>query len=167
MHTIAPHLHLPKSSLSHRTTVFHSLGYEQSQLPDYLKRLQDHDVSMVVDVREVPVSRKAGFSKNKLREALNGIDIKYLHIQTLGAPREIRDNLRSGGSWLDYVKQYTSRVLECRRQDIELLNHLVVRERVALLCFERDPRACHRSLVAEEMVKSSSASKLKIEHICY
>jgi uncharacterized protein (DUF488 family) len=150
-----------------QTIVFHSLGYEQSELKDYLWRLQEREVSMVVDVRDIPVSRKRGFSKNQLQEALTAIGINYIHIQTLGAPKEIRDNLRSGGAWRDYIKQYSSRVLAFRREDIQVLIDLASRERISLLCFERDPRTCHRSLVADEMVNRSHDLKLKIEHILY
>ena len=147
--------------------VFHSLGYEQSEPEDYLHRLQQHQVSVVVDVRDVPLSRKRGFSKNKLREALAEAGIEYIHVQTLGAPKELRDDLRSGGSWWNYVKQYTSRVLSRRGEDIEFLIDLASRERISLLCFEREPRECHRSLVADEMVKRGNGHNLRIEHIRY
>jgi uncharacterized protein (DUF488 family) len=150
-----------------QATIFHSLGYEKSESKDYLGRLQQHNVSVVVDVRDVPLSRKRGFSKNQLREALAEVGIEYIHIQTLGAPKELRDDLRSGGSWWNYVKQYTSRVLSRRGEDIEFLIDLARRERISLLCFEREPRECHRSLVAAEMVKRGNGHNLQIEHICY
>jgi uncharacterized protein (DUF488 family) len=149
------------------TVVFHSLGYEQSEQEDYLRRLQQHKVSVVVDVRDVPLSRKRGFSKNQLREALAQAGIEYVHVQTLGAPKELRDSLRAGGSWWNYVKQYTSKVLSRRGEDIDLLIDLATRQRISLLCFEREPRECHRSLVADEMVKRGNGHNLQIEHIRY
>ena len=50
--------------------IFHTLGYEQSEPEDYIRRLQQHGVSVVVDVRDFPISRKRGFSKARLRELL-------------------------------------------------------------------------------------------------
>lgn len=147
--------------------VFHSLGYEQSEPEEYLRRLKKHGVSVVVDVRDMPLSRKRGFSKNQLREALAESGIEYIHIQTLGAPKELRDDLRSGGSWWNYVKEYTSKVLSRRGEDIDLLINLATRERISLLCFEREPRECHRSLVADEMMKRGNGHNLKVEHIRY
>ncbi|MCE0484990.1 MAG: DUF488 domain-containing protein [Methylacidiphilales bacterium] len=162
---------LPDVQPAHRTStstiVFHSLGYEQSEQEDYLRRLKKHKVSVVVDVRDVPLSRKRGFSKNQLREALADAGIEYIHVQTLGAPKELRDDLRAGGSWWNYVKQYTSKVLARRGEDIDLLIDLATRERISLLCFEREPRECHRSLVADEMVKRGNGHNLQIEHIRY
>jgi len=162
---------MPATQQSHRTSasviVFHSLGYEQSEPEDYLHRLKKHKVSVVVDVRDVPLSRKRGFSKNQLRESLAEVGIEYIHVQTLGAPKELRDDLRAGGSWWTYVKQYTSKVLSRRGEDIDLLIDLATRERISLLCFEREPRECHRSLVADEMVKRGNGHNLQIEHIRY
>jgi uncharacterized protein (DUF488 family) len=149
------------------TIVFHSLGYEQSEPEDYLRRLKKHNVSVVVDVRDVALSRKRGFSKNQLRESLAEAGIEYIHLQTLGAPKELRDDLRAGGSWWTYVKQYTSKVLSRRGEDIDLLIDLATRERISLLCFEREPRECHRSLVADEMVKRGNGRNLLVEHIRY
>jgi uncharacterized protein (DUF488 family) len=166
MKTLLPDIQ-PSRHTSASTIVFHSLGYEQSEPEDYLRRLQQHKVSVVVDVRDVPLSRKRGFSKNQLRAALADAGIEYIHVQTLGAPKELRDDLRSGGSWWNYVKHYTSRVLAKRGEDIEFLIDLAGRERISLLCFEREPRECHRSLVADEMVKRSNGSNLQIEHIRY
>ena len=147
--------------------IFHTLGYEQSEPEDYIRRLQQHGVSVVVDVRDFPISRKRGFSKARLRELLAEAGIDYIHLQTLGAPKDLRDDLRSGGSWWNYVKQYTSRVLSHRGEDIEFLIDLASRKCISLLCFERDPDECHRSLVAHEMVQRSNGLNLQIEHIRY
>ncbi len=162
---------MPAIQQEHRVstsvTVFHSLGYEQSQPEEYLQRLLKHKVSVVVDVRDVPLSRKRGFSKNQLREALATVGIEYIHVQTLGAPKELRDDLRSGGSWWTYVKSYTSRVLSRRGEDIQNLIELAGQKRISLLCFERDPSECHRSLVAAEMVKLGNGHNLQVQHIRY
>ncbi len=63
--------------ISNAVTVFHSLGYEQSESADYVRRLREHKVWVVVDVRDLPVSRKRGFSKSQLRETLANAGIEY------------------------------------------------------------------------------------------
>ena len=149
-----------------KETLFHTIGYEQSETAEFLKRLQLHDVDLVVDVREMPLSRKKGFSKNQLRTSLEGAGIEYLHMQTLGAPKAIRDQLRIDGSWFQYVKKYT-KVLNERQRDVMVLVGIAKTQRICLLCFERKPEECHRSLVAREMENHGNGAKLKVEHIRY
>ena len=87
-------------------TTFFTAGYEQSEPEEFLRRLQENGIEVIVDVRDMPLSRKRGFSKNQLQALLGEVDIEYLHVKPLGAPKEIRDPLRAGGSWWEYVKGY-------------------------------------------------------------
>lgn len=148
-------------------TIFHTVGYEQSAPEDFIRRLQQHHVVKVVDVRADPVSRKPGFSKHQLQPLLAAADIDYVHVQTLGAPRELRAALRSSGSWWSYVKAYTSQVLSRSDQEVDFLISLAARDRISLLCFERDPRQCHRSLVARAMIARANGHNLQVQHIRY
>ena len=134
-----------------RTTTFYTTGYEQSTPTDFLARLQEALVTIVVDVRDLPLSRKAGFFQaGPSAQRSNPRDISYTHLRQLGAPRELRHALRAGGSWSKYVKGY-ERVLLAQRETIRLLCEYARDERVCLLCFERDPAECHRSLIAQAM----------------
>jgi Domain of unknown function DUF488 len=118
-------------------TTFFTLGYEQSEPEEFLRRLQANGVEMVVDVRDIPLSRKRGFSKIQLQELLARVDIEYLHVRALGAPKQIRYPLRAGGSWWEYVKGY-SRVLRARTAEIDTLIRLSREKRICLLCLERN-----------------------------
>jgi len=151
---------------SPRTVTFFTVGYEQSDPQAFLKRLGSCRVTLVVDVRQMPLSRKRGFSKNQLRNLLAEEGIDYIHFKTLGAPKEIRDRLRQNGSWYEYVQGY-ERVLANRIEDIETLNNMARERRICLLCFERNPQECHRSLVAEKMQTLENSFNLKVEHIRY
>jgi len=121
-------------------------------------------VEVVVDVRKTPLSRKKGFSKNQLQGALSENGIRYVHVAALGAPKEIRDRLHSDGTWWEYVKAY-EKVLESRRAELLDLVELASSQRACLLCFERDPSACHRSLVAREMTRLGNGRHLQVCHI--
>lgn len=147
-------------------TTFFTAGYEQSEPEDFLRRLQASGVEMIVDVRDMPLSRKRGFSKNQLQALLAEVDIEYLHVKPLGAPKEIRDPLRAGGSWWEYIKGY-ERVLRSQTAQIDALIKLAREKRICLLCFERNPAECHRSLVAREMERRAKDSPVQVEHIHY
>jgi uncharacterized protein (DUF488 family) len=145
---------------------FFTIGYEQSTIRRFLSLLRSREVEILIDVREVPLSRKPGFSKYHLSASLENAGIEYRHIVNLGAPKRLRERLRNGGSWWEYVKGYNV-VLQ---KEVELIDELVAlaaTKRICLLCFERSAAECHRSLVAREMEQRSNGLKLKVEHISY
>jgi uncharacterized protein (DUF488 family) len=126
-----------------------TIGYEGSDLTSFLEALTQLDVDTVVDIRELPLSRKKGFSKTALAEALAEVGIAYRHERALGCPPEIRNRLKETGDYCAYFEQF-NRYLSTQL----LLIERVVTEldgRVALLCYERDPQQCHRRSVAEQM----------------
>jgi len=155
-----------KRTLNATTCIFFTIGYEQSEPREFLRRLQQNLVEVVVDVRDMPLSRKRGFSKNQLQELLESVDIEYIHVKALGAPKSTRDPLRAGGSWWEYVKGY-NRVLAAQTVEVDRLIELARGKRICLLCFERDPAECHRSLIALDMTKRSGTRLLTPEHIRY
>lgn len=155
-----------RSIATAQATTFFTIGYEQSEPAEFLRRLQSHGIELVVDVRDMPLSRKRGFSRNQLQALLAAVDIEYLHVKPLGAPKEIRDPLRAGGSWWEYVKGYEA-VLRANQTEVDNLRRLAAEKRICLLCFERDPADCHRSLVAREMEQHAGERPLRVEHIRY
>jgi uncharacterized protein (DUF488 family) len=150
-----------------RPTNFYTLGYEKSDIETFLSRLREHSVSLVADVRALPLSRKKGFSKKGLEARLAGEGIGYMHAAALGAPKALREKRRAGCSWADYAAGYEKLVLSLRKQEVKALADLALRERISLLCFERDPGECHRSLLADEMLKQAGAGALTVVHIRY
>lgn len=144
--------------------MFWTAGYEQTTPDRFLRLLTQNGVEVVVDVRKTPLSRKKGFSKNQLQHALSESGINYIHVEALGAPKEIRDRLHEGGSWWDYVKGY-EKVLASRRAELLDLVELASSQRACLLCFERDASSCHRSLVAREMTRLGNGRRLQVSHI--
>lgn len=82
---------------------FYLTGYEKQNIDDFVSKLMKNKISILVDVREIPLSRKKGFSKKSLQLKLNEAGIEYLHIKQLGSPKLIRHKLRED-------KNYGSRV---------------------------------------------------------
>jgi uncharacterized protein (DUF488 family) len=72
----------------------YTIGYEGLDMNGFLTLLRTSDVETVVDIRELPLSRKPGFSKNGLGDTLNLNGFEYLHVPELSCPKPIRDQYR-------------------------------------------------------------------------
>lgn len=138
-----------------------SIGYEGRDVDDLIRSLHAQNVQVLVDVRLTPISRKRGFSKTALRDALAAAGIDYVHLRELGNPKDNRDAYRSGS---EDAQGRFSRVLlstegaRAVRHVSELLDDGVV----ALLCFERDHAQCHRHQVADAVLEQRSAQLVSV-----
>src|ERR1700742_2139629 len=73
-----------------------TIGYERETQPVVIGKLKDAGVELVIDVRAVAASRRAGFSKTLLAASLNEAGIGYVHLRQLGTPKPGRDAARKG-----------------------------------------------------------------------
>lgn len=126
---------------------FSTIGYEGATQPEFIAALQAAGVERVIDVRAVPLSRKPGFSKNVLAAGLREAGIDYVHLKALGTPPEGREAARKGRH--DVLERVYSGQLELPDAMVQAaqMRDLAEEKPSALLCFERDPAACHRSLL--------------------
>jgi uncharacterized protein (DUF488 family) len=141
-------------------TVF-TIGYEGLDTPTFLSLLAKHGIETVVDIRELPLSRKRGFSKRSLADILNGVGVDYVHMVDLGCPKLVRERYKQDGSWKNYTTGFL-RHLKGQAEAINVLSALAKGSKCALLCFEADHRFCHRSFVAEAVSHHGGAH---IRHI--
>ncbi|GGY05128.1 DUF488 domain-containing protein [Paludibacterium paludis] len=125
-----------------------TIGYEGLDIDTFLARLAACGIDTVVDVRDLPVSRKSGFSKKALSARLEAEGLHYVHMAGLGCPKPIREHVKAGGDQACYEAAFNAH-LATREDDIAALAGLARTSRAALLCFEADPRRCHRTMVAE------------------
>jgi uncharacterized protein (DUF488 family) len=137
-----------------------TIGYEGVNLTDFIATLKAHRVRQVLDVRELAMSRRRGFSKTALSLALAGAGISYAHEHALGTPRWLRHRLREDGDVARFRKDFR-RQLAAKRPVLESLAG-TLSGHVALLCYERNPSECHRSLVAAALARSTGAA---VEHL--
>lgn len=140
-----------------------TIGYSGFTPETFADKLAENDVEVLIDVRQRPLSRKKGFSKRGLQQFLEARGIQYLHIQTLGVPNPLRDQLRNGwdlGEYLCSFKQYLSGCDEIL-QDVY---DQALQKRCCLMCVEKNERECHRSVVADA-VFSRNGHQLRIEHL--
>lgn len=125
----------------------YTFGYEGLDVESFIVRLRQAGVRFIIDVRELPLSRKRGFSKTALFEALKAAGIAYAHVSALGCPKPIRDRYRADGDWDAYTTAFLEH-LATQQPFIDELAELARSSTICLLCFEADHLACHRTYVA-------------------
>jgi uncharacterized protein (DUF488 family) len=142
--------------------VVFTIGYEGATPDRLIATLREAGVTTLVDVRELANSRRPGFAKRALSEALGRAGIGYTHLRVLGTPAEGRVAARAGRS-AEMRRIFGARLAGTEAQAaVAALAGQAGRERICLLCLEADPAQCHRSLVAEAV---SLAGKLGVTHL--
>ncbi|QQP91700.1 DUF488 domain-containing protein [Skermanella sp. TT6] len=139
-----------------------TVGYERASSDALLAALGQAGVKVLIDVRDLPLSRRAGFSKSTLRASLEAAGIEYLHLKGLGTPKEGRLAARRGDH--DLFWRIVDERMATPEAEFDLLRAAdVARARPsALLCFEADPAVCHRQRVADAL---AARFGFRIEHI--
>src|SRR5271167_2564333 len=120
-----------------------TIGYERATLDDVIERLRGAGVEIVIDVRAVAASRRAGFSKTLLAASLNDAGIAYRHLRDLGTPKPGRDAARAGRTAeMRTIYQAHLREPDAQLQLAEACD-IASRRTAALLCYEADVEHCH------------------------
>ncbi|MDB5452054.1 MAG: hypothetical protein JWO33_632 [Caulobacteraceae bacterium] len=131
-----------------------TVGYENDTQAAVIDRLKAADVKVVIDVRAVASSRKAGFSKNILAASLDEAGIAYVHLQKLGTPKAGREAARAGRI-AEMRRIFEDHLAEPAAQvELAKAGEIASAAKAALLCYEADPAGCHRSIVAERLHES-------------
>lgn len=132
----------------------YSVGYEGMTLDALVDRLTGARVSVLLDVRFNPVSRKPGFSKRRLTEALQSAGIEYVHEKDLGNPQDNRDAFRNGDAKAGRSRM-RSLLDNGGGEALARLVDLASSQRVAVLCVERDHNRCHRDVITDMAVEQN------------
>jgi uncharacterized protein (DUF488 family) len=130
-----------------------TIGYEGKTLDEFLGELKDAAVEIVIDVRAVAASRRPGFSKTALSNALREQGIDYLHLRPLGTPAAGREAARAGR--IAEMNRIYSGQLETPEAGLALEQALASAgdRHAALLCYEKEACDCHRTMLAGRMVE--------------
>ncbi|MFZ4165666.1 DUF488 family protein [Brevundimonas sp. NPDC058933] len=134
-----------------------TIGYEGATQAQVIARLKTAGVEVLVDVRAVAASRRAGFSKTLLGQSLKAEGVDYLHLRPLGTPKAGRDAARKG----DVATMQA--IFNAHMQEPEAeaafqnLRHVAGQKRVALLCFEAEACGCHRAILADRLAREDGA----------
>jgi uncharacterized protein (DUF488 family) len=136
-----------------------TIGYETSTVPRVIGALKDAKVELLIDVRAVASSRKAGFSKTLLGNTLEAEGVGYLHLRDLGTPKDGRIAARAGRN--DEMHEIFNAHMTTDAAQVALAQAIEASrdKRVCLLCYEADWRCCHRAIVAD-MVRERTGAEV-------
>ena len=135
-------------------TTLYTIGYEGISLEGYLNKLIMHDVKVLVDVRNNPLSQKFGFSKSQLIRYCEGLNIEYIHVGEVGIQSEYRQELKEQSDYDNLFESYKKKTLTSTISTQErILALLMGKKRIALTCFEANICQCHRKHLAEAITQ--------------
>src|SRR5689334_8834444 len=128
-----------------------TIGYERATLPQVIERLKQAGVEVLIDVRAVASSRRAGFSKTLLAASLNAEGVGYVHLRELGTPKPGRIAARAGrvGEMRTIFEDHMAE--PAAQLELAKATEIARTKRTALLCYEADAAGCHRSIVADRI----------------
>ncbi len=140
----------------------YTIGYEGLDIQQFIIKLKNSNIQQLIDVREIALSRKNGFSKGILESELKNVGIRYKHYPSLGSPKDIRHQLHQDLDYKKFFEEYNEHVKDIDVQesikDIEGFSKV---RKTVLLCFEKDFKTCHRSIIAQELKKDG----WKVNHL--
>jgi uncharacterized protein (DUF488 family) len=128
-----------------------TIGYEKATLAEVLAALREARVETLLDVRDLPNSRRAGFSKRQLQAAVEEAGMRYVHLKGLGTPKEgrVANKQRDWERfWAIVERQMATPAAEF---DLQRAGEIARASPSCLLCYEADHRICHRHRVAEAL----------------
>jgi uncharacterized protein (DUF488 family) len=139
-----------------------TIGYEKARLMDVIAALKSAGVATLIDVRDRPQSRRPGFSKRQLAAGLEEAGIRYVGLKALGTPPEGREANRKR-QWEKFW-QIVDEKLATAEAEHALAEAAAIASKTptCLLCYEADPRICHRSRVADIL---AAGQGFEIRHI--
>ena len=139
-----------------------TIGYEKAALRSFIATLAAAGVATVIDVRDRPQSRRAGFSKRQLAASLEEAGIAYVHLQALGTPPEGREANRTR-DWERFWRIVEEKLATAEAElDLARAAELASESPACLLCYEADWRICHRRRVAELL---EAKHRFAVEHL--
>jgi len=143
-------------------TTLWTIGYEKTSWPDLLASLQKARIAQIIDVRQLPLSRRAGFSKRQLSTGCAAAGIDYTHLRALGTPPEGREaNRRRQWPRFWSIVDASLATLEAGVA-LQQAAGMAQAAPSCLLCYEANPCICHRRRVAEIL---AAAHGFKIQHL--
>lgn len=142
------------------TTTICTIGYEGATVPELVAALKDAGVELLIDVRAVTSSRRPGFSKNALAAEMVAAGIDYRHLKALGTPKAGRDAARKGDKATLEAVYAGQLALPEAQAEAAVMTGLAASRRAALLCYERDPAMCHRSLLIRAIMPDAEVEDL-------
>jgi len=156
------HINNIKNQFAEKEKVIFTIGYEGKSIESFINDLIRNNIRALCDVRKTPISRKFGFSKSRLKHISNTAGIEYFHIPELGIQSGERKSLSTMEDYQrlfkDYKKSLPTRILFIEHIYSLLQSH----KRIALMCYELDPKMCHRHIIKDYLVNSHTIRSIDL-----
>lgn len=150
-----------KPDEGYQAASIYSIGYEGKSIHLFIDMLKQSGVERLIDLRETPFSRKPGFSKRALESNLLSAGIGYFSIPELGTNKQSRKRYKEDGNIFALLEEFQSR-LEQNFNQYEYLKSLAIAQTSSIMCFEEDPKLCHRQIIENEL----ESDGFKVIHLC-
>jgi ParB family chromosome partitioning protein len=145
----------------------YTIGYEGRDIDEFIGLLKKYEIKIIIDIRHETEFVKPAFSEEPLKRQLAYHGIKYIKLESLGIPKDIREPYIKGKLSFDCFKQwYMWRIEESRNEWEKILKEVRKVGPIAFLCVERFPRPnkeqkhyCHRHVFADFLVKQGIFEK--------
>jgi uncharacterized protein (DUF488 family) len=137
----------------------YTIGHSTQSIERLIELLKSHSITAICDVRSQPYSRmNPQFNREPLKDALRAAGIKYVFLgKELGARSEDRSCYRNGQVHYDLLAQ-----ADLFKHGIDRVKEGARSYRVALLCAEKEPLECHRTILVSRRLFEEG---LLIKHI--
>ena len=141
-----------------------SIGYEKHREVDaFAQLIAAAGIERLIDVRELPISRRKGFAKTALSNALEDHGVEYIHLRSMGNPKEFRDLYKSGRVYAGRLG-FEKLLLRDRLDELALLAEMIREKPAALMCVEDEEDVCHRRVILDAL-ESEVGLKLEVIQI--
>ena len=143
--------------------ILFTIGYEGREIDEFIDRLKKYKITRLIDIREIPQSRKKGYSKSVLKTKVESENIQYVHFRSLGSPSKLRHKLKTDKDYPSFFEAYGA-YLKNNKDALYEVYELIKNGLNCIMCYEHLPEKCHRSKVVEEIIEINGNS-LNILHI--
>jgi len=141
----------------------YTIGYEGLDIEEFVNRLKENCITRLIDIREIPFSRKREFSKSFLKARMESENIQYIHLRSLGSPSDIRHKLKGDHDYESFFSAIACH-LDNNEESLFEAYRLIKDNLSCIMCFERLPEKCHRSSVVEKL-KEIDGNGMIVSHI--
>lgn len=145
--------------LNNKTNTIYTIGHSNHEIDKFMRLLKQHGIEVVADVRTSPYSKYSPqFNKDVIKTALNNNGFKYLFLGAELGARPTDTGCYIGGR-VSFERLKNTPLFQ---QGIERLLAGMNTYRVALMCSEKDPVNCHRTILVSRCLTTQGVMVMHI-----
>lgn len=141
------------------SSIIYTVGHSTNTFERLVSLLRLHDITAVADVRSQPYSRmNPQFNKGPLKTALERCGLSYVFLGAELGARSTDPNCYANGKVQYDLLAKTSSF----QYGLERLQNGVIKYRIAMMCAEKEPLVCHRTILVARHLRDRG---LTVRHI--